>query len=417
MTDISANAPWASALSRQPSSAPRPNPATTRLSTGTCPLCGASDTHHVLTMPSVPAHIGLLWSSPEAAKNCPAGPIDLALCRSCGLVFNTAFKEDLIEYSEKYDNALHGSAVFRSLEQTLVRHLVSEFDLRGVTVADIGCGPGHFLGLLCREGGNSGIGIDPSHDPLHVDPEAQGRVRFVREPFSRQRLSDVKFVCCRQTLEHVDDPVSFLTSLHDAMDDQAIVYVDVPDSWAAFRNLSIWELIYEHPLYFTAPTLRYAFERTAFTVLDLWTSFDGQFLSIEARAGSAANTEPPRDGLETLARDVTTFGRRFEERRSQWRARLDDYRQQGLRVALWGAGARGVMFFNILGVTDEIGCAVDVNPRKQGAYVPGTGHPILAPDALAQYQPDLVIITNPRYTTEISESLAKLGVRATVVVA
>jgi hypothetical protein len=56
--------------------------------------------------------------------------------------------------------------------------------------------------------------------------------------------------------------------------------------------------------------------------------------------------------------------------------------------------------------------AIDINPRKSGKFLPGTGHCIYSPDYLQQDPPDVVIAMNPVYRNEIQADLDRLGVGA-----
>ncbi len=85
------------------------------------------------------------------------------------------------------------------------------------------------------------------------------------------------------------------------------------------------------------------------------------------------------------------------------------YREAGARVAIWGAGSKGVAFLTTLGLTDEVAYAIDINPHKQGMFMPGTGHPVVGPDSLHQSPPDVVIVMNPVYLDEIRSALARGG--------
>jgi hypothetical protein len=60
---------------------------------------------------------------------------------------------------------------------------------------------------------------------------------------------------------------------------------------------------------------------------------------------------------------------------------------------------------------------VDINPRKQGKFIAGSGQEIVAPDFLRTYRPDLVIVMNPIYQEEIGRELAQMGVSAQLVTA
>jgi ABC-type Fe3+-hydroxamate transport system substrate-binding protein len=89
----------------------------------------------------------------------------------------------------------------------------------------------------------------------------------------------------------------------------------------------------------------------------------------------------------------------------------------GQRVGIWGTGSKGVTFLNSVPAARQIAYAVDINPRKQGMFVAGSGQKIVSPAFLVAYQPDVVIIMNPNYEAEISNQLAALGVTASVVAA
>ena len=81
---------------------------------------------------------------------------------------------------------------------------------------------------------------------------------------------------------------------------------------------------------------------------------------------------------------------------------------------IWGAGSKGVGFLSTLGISDEIACAVDVNPAKHGMFMPGTGHEIVGPERLREVRPGLVVVMNPVYADEIRHDLEQLGVSAEV---
>ena len=63
---------------------------------------------------------------------------------------------------------------------------------------------------------------------------------------------------------------------------------------------------------------------------------------------------------------------------------------------------------NLLDPTCErIRCVVDINPRKQGQFVPGTGHPIIPPDRLIDLDVKTIVVLNPAYVSEIKSWLVE----------
>jgi hypothetical protein len=82
----------------------------------------------------------------------------------------------------------------------------------------------------------------------------------------------------------------------------------------------------------------------------------------------------------------------------------------GPKTAIWGAGAKGVTFANLADPTGTlIDCVVDLNPHKQGHFMPGTGHPIVAPAALEERGVKRAILMNPNYRDENQRLLAELA--------
>jgi hypothetical protein len=141
--------------------------------------------------------------------------------------------------------------------------------------------------------------------------------------------------------------------------------------------------------------------------------FTGQYLWLQARRGGAvAPGRGPGDGLGRLARD---FAHNEQDLLGRWRGLVRTWARSG-NVAVWGAGAKGVTFCNLVDPRqDALACVIDVNPAKQGKYVAGAGHPIIGPDQLDAQALAAVLVLNPTYTAEIAERLQRLGAKAVVV--
>ncbi len=107
----------------------------------------------------------------------------------------------------------------------------------------------------------------------------------------------------------------------------------------------------------------------------------------------------------------------FNEKRELWNRRLSRYRDAGERVVVWGTGGKGITFLNSVSDAQAIEFVAEINPDKQGKYVPGTGQRIVSPEFLAEYQPHKIIITNALYETEMKAQARELGVKAEFLVA
>jgi hypothetical protein len=166
--------------------------------------------------------------------------------------------------------------------------------------------------------------------------------------------------------------------------------------------------------------LRTAFERNGFRVDRLGTVFGGQFLTLEATpipATTMTSTEvsPSPDDLDELAEAVERFATLHRESIDRWGKELRSRAVAGQRGVIWGAGSKGVTFLNVVD-HDGIDRAVDINPRKHGMFVSGSGQEIVGPEALRDDPPDYVVVMNPNYRDEISAQLRDLQIAADVLV-
>jgi len=109
------------------------------------------------------------------------------------------------------------------------------------------------------------------------------------------------------------------------------------------------------------------------------------------------------DRLETYL----SFEQRVREHKWAIVEFLVDERRAGSRIAAYGAPAKGNTLLNYCGVrTDLIEFTADMNPVKQGRFLPGTHIPIFAPDHIRAERPDLVLILPWNIRAEIAEQLA-----------
>ncbi len=370
------------------------------------------------TIPDVPANSVLQMRTREQAVSLPRSRIELAFSPTSGFITNRCFNSELVEYSSEYEETQAFSGTFSSFHQRIAEDLIERFDLRNKKLLEVGCGKGEFLTLLCELGPNHGIGFDPAYHPERNTSEAANRIEFIRDFFSEAyRDVSADFVCCKMTLEHIQDVDSFVATLRNTIGSSpdVAVFFQVPEVRRILRDLAFWDVYHEHCSYFSKGSLARLFRRNGFDVLRVWTDYDDQYLMIEARpnAGSPIPPLAEEDDLDELVAEVRQFSQRIEPRLEAWRSALREMKAQGKGVALWGGGSKAVAFLTTLGISDAesdlVGCAVDINPHKHGTFLSKTGHPIVAPDYLQQMKPDVVIMMNPIYRDEIGRDLNAMG--------
>jgi hypothetical protein len=135
--------------------------------------------------------------------------------------------------------------------------------------------------------------------------------------------------------------------------------------------------------------------------------FGDQYLWLEAVPDETPEPflEPDRASAKRAIKRAAEYASRVGERLRRLRTRLEKMRANG-PVAVWGGGAKGVTFLNLLDpAADLIDCVVDINPRKQGMFIPCSAHPIVGIDDLGKRGITDIVVMNQNYRDEIQASL------------
>ncbi len=386
-----------------------------------CPICNSEKIENFISIEQVPVHCNLLWPDRESAQAALKGDIDLGYCHSCGHIFNVAFDPTLMEYTQAYENSLHFSPRFQTYAEALAQGLIDRHDLHNKEIVELGSGQGDFLRLLCDLGDNHGWGFDAAYVPTETDQQDE-RLTFVQDFDWRKYIDHAPdMIYTRHVLEHIEQPLDFVSTIRQEIGESrdSLVFFEMPNMAYTLRELAIWDIIYEHCGYFTPQSLTNLFNRAGFDVIATSDTYEGQFLTIEASPGEPVNETiaAMAAGLTAMDREVTEFAQEFRQKVAQWQAALQRWASAGKRVVAWGAGSKGVTFLNVLNTEDQIQYIVDINGRKKGMYVVGSGQEIVDPLFLKQIKPDVIILMNPVYRDEIEQMMIDMGQTAEYVIA
>jgi len=389
-----------------------------------CPVCHQSSYQPFFQLDNVPVQDGVLWNSRAEACGAPTGTIKLAFCHHCGYVGNLCFQPEKIRYDQEYSFSLHFSPTYRAFVDGVAHRAIHQYQLVDRPVMEIGCGQGDFLRLLCQLGCRGGVGIDPSVTP-HDEMVGTGQITFLQDWYSeRHPVQETSFLCCRHLLDQVTDPRAFVELIRRNIGPytDSVVYCEVPNGANIFEELLIRNIIYEKPSWFTAYSLRKLFQQAGFEVLAAEPCFEGnQYLGIEARAllgratghGNSAQTQQQDQyEQEHFARSIRAFGENYQQKVVSWRRQVTTMREKGQRVVAWGSGSGAITFLNTLQIKEEIPYVVDINPKRQGKFLPLTGQQVVDPAFLTEYRPEAIIITNATYAAEIKQQVGAMGIQA-----
>ncbi|NEP58293.1 MAG: methyltransferase domain-containing protein [Symploca sp. SIO2G7] len=387
----------------------------------TCPNCS---NHQELVIfyevRNVPVHSCLMMPTQQEALDFPCDDVVLGYCETCGFVTNVAFNAKWSAYAPNYEDQQSFSPTFNKFAIGLANGLIEKYDLHNKDIVEIGCSKGDFLISLCEMGNNRGVGIDPSVLPGRVESEAADRIRFIKEYYSKDHAQYVgDFICCRHTLEHIYPTAEFVQTVRDSIGDRTdtAVFFEIPDMTRVLKDIAFEDIYYEHCSYFTPGSLARLFRFCGFEVIDLYRAYDEQYLLIEAMpvATPSNKVHPLEESLEQMTQDIQHFVVEVNNTFQRWKQHLQQMEEQGKRVVVWGSGSKCVAFLTTLDTKDQVQYIVDINPHRQGKFIPGVGKEIMSPEFLKEYQPDQVIVMNRIYCGEIQAMLDKMGVATDVI--
>ena len=253
-------------------------------------------------------------------------------------------------------------------------------------VVEIGCGKAYFLNMLAAAGVDI-IGFDPTYE---------GDSPKVIKDFFSDKYSNVKadFIILRHTLEHISAPFKFIKTVAAANNYKGKIFIEVPTfDWIVEHNATE-DIFYEHCNYFTLATLQMFFNKSTGGHF-----FNGQYIYVIADLADVKNEIP--------IKNITPYHVKFKERIETYTELVNS----STAIAIWGAGAKGSTFLNLIDKAgDKVKYVVDINPKKQNRYVGGTGHHIIKPEALQQGSVEDIIVMNNNYLDEIKSITDPLGI-------
>ena len=330
-------------------------------------------TRDLYRISQLPIFQNRMYDSRLEARQCPKGDIRLVENQQTGLVYNADFRPELMVYDSRYQNEQAVSPLFQE-------HLtsISQIVERGMgrdQLIEVGCGKGFFLERLLGQGFNV-TGFDPTYEG--------GNPRVQRRYFTPGVANRANGLILRHVLEHVQDPVNFLEQLRESNQGGGKIYIEVPCFDWICEHRAWFDIFYEHVNYFRLSD----FSRMFGSIIESGRVFGGQYLYVVADLSTLKKPQIDFD-------DTVSFPDNFTQH-------IADLEQS----AIWGGASKGVIFALIKErAGTSISTVIDINPAKQGKYLPATGLLVQSPTEALLKLPagSTIYVMNSNYIDEIKK--------------
>ena len=355
-----------------------------------------------------------IYKSLRESQAANTGEFEFFVCGSCGLGFNARYDSSLVNYDENY-NVYIPSAIFNNYYREIAAFLYDKFSLKNGLVIDIACGKGTFLEVLCGMYRDvQGLGIDPSFEASDSNSSASN-LQFIKDVFKEEYITNKpSLIICRHAFEQIEHPLEFLQSIRGALRefDATPFFIEVADLEEIVVNNAFWDLCYERCSYWTADSLKNTLGLAGFQTESVKKASGGQYLWAFGKVTQDSSINPVFEETNSISERLAAYSLTEKNLIGGMKNRLQSLKAEGNTVAVWGMATKGVVFCNLIDAENQlIDYCIDISDTKTRCFVAHTGHQINAPDILREVGSKklVIIVMNPNYLTEISESCKRLG--------
>lgn len=362
----------------------------------------------------------------------PSYPIDLFMCRQCGL----AQLSDVIEPDVLYGDYIYVTSSSLGLAEHFDGYAAEVISKCRVPeeslVVDIGSNDGTLLGKF-KACGMRVLGVEPAS---HIANAAMaGGVATVSAFFTPELAvqlardhGSARIITANNMFANVDDLYSLVKAIECLLAPDGVFVMESSYLGDLVDNLVFDFIYHEHLSSFSVRPVQELFKRVGLelaAVQHVPTKGGSLRYFLQRPASGPLGVEASvaamlaREDKTGLYRKETfeTFAAKIDCLKMQLHKFLKEQRKAGKSIAGFGASITGTTLIYHFEIGEYLDYLVDDNPAKQGRFSPGLHLPVLPTSVLLDKRPDCVVALAWRYAEPfILKNGAYLDAGGTVVV-
>lgn len=341
-------------------------------------------------------------------KNEKAFPLHALICKKCLLVQLEEFESPKKIFSDY--------AYFSSYSKTWLKHaeeyvkkMKKRFSLNSNDlVMEIASNDGYLLQYF-KKYNIPVLGVEPAENVAKIAKKR--KIPTITKFFGTNLAKELKksgkqpdLLLGNNVLAHVPKLNDFVEGLKILLDPKGVITLEFPHILKLIEKNQFDTIYHEHFSYFSLITLMKLFtkhELTIFDVEELKTHGGSLRIYVKHKKNSSYKErnsvkkilEKEKEfGLKKIS-TYTNFSKNVNSIKKELLNFLYKAKKDNKMVIGYGAPAKGNTLLNFCGITSElIEYTVDINPHKQGLYLPGSHIPIKKPNEIFKTKPDYVLI-------------------------
>jgi SAM-dependent methyltransferase len=350
-------------------------------------------------------------------------PLVIRTCAHCLLTQTEDFASRETFFSESYAYFSSFSTSWLNHAKAYVEAMAERFGLGPDSrVIEVAANDGYLLQYV-KAKGIPCLGVEPTASTAEA---ARAKGIEIVEDFFGVALADqlvakgvqADLTAANNVLAHVPDINDFVSGFARLLKPEGVATFEFPHLLNMVRENQFDTAYHEHYSYLSLISVERILAANNLRAFDVETTpWHGGSLRVFASRADAT-TRPVQASVDSMRLTEERAGMRdrafyegFQASAERVRNDFVDYliacRRKGLKVAAYGAAAKGNTLLNYGGIKpDLIAFVVDRNPAKQGQFLPGSRIPVVDEDRLKAEKPDRVVILPWNIETEIRAQLS-----------